>query len=39
MNKNGNPINAHPLSINEAKILAKALQNYNILTILQNRYG
>ncbi|RYJ50566.1 PRTRC system protein B, partial [Flavobacterium petrolei] len=25
MNKNGNPINAHPLTVNEAKILAKAL--------------
>ncbi|MBG6188065.1 PRTRC system protein B [Flavobacterium sp. CAN_S2] len=25
MDKNGNPINAHPLTVNEAKILAKAL--------------
>ena len=25
MDKNGNPINAHPLTVNEAKVLAKAL--------------
>ena len=25
MDKNGNPVNAHPLTVNEAKILAKAL--------------
>ncbi|ANI89811.1 PRTRC system protein B [Arachidicoccus ginsenosidimutans] len=26
MDKNGNPINAHPLTVNEAKVLAKSLQ-------------
>ncbi len=26
MDRNGNPINAHPLSVNEAKALAKSLQ-------------
>ena len=26
MDKNGNPINAHPLTVNEAKALAKSLQ-------------
>ena len=25
MDKNGNPVNAHPLTVNEAKVLAKAL--------------
>ena len=26
MDKNGNPINAHPLTVKEAKVLARALQ-------------
>ena len=26
MDKNGNPVNAHPLTVNEAKVLAKALR-------------